>query len=199
MHPVADRAPSHEGIVDQHKPILHPELENAARADDRVAHEVPRPALHGLEAEGVVLGVRDPVTPHPHVGKAVVGLQAVVRHVEDVVAVDVNVPLRVRDPIRHTGDAVVGDNVPAGVIQFDAFAADAALVRRQVRIVVAHDYVVGDVPIAARGLERDGVVKAVEAALRQTTTSLVSSDARRPFGFVLSLQVKSFEPDDGWR
>lgn len=192
MHTVTDGAPRDERVVDQHEAILNPELENAS-PDDQISDKVPRAALHGLEAEGVVFGVGDPVCPHPNVGKAVVRLQSIVGNIEDVVAVDIDVPLRIRDAIGHSGDSVVGYDVPLRVAQFDTFAADPALVRRLIRVVIAHDQVVGDVPIATRRFEGDRIVEFVELTSpdHHVGSAVGCSQTIRLF---TSFEVKSFEP-----
>ena len=162
MHSVAGSPASHERVVHQHEPILPPKLEDGPLADDKVAYEVPRAAPHGLEAQRVVLRVGDPVAPHADIGVASIWLQAVVGHVEDVVAVDVYVSLRIRDPIGNAGDAVVGDDVTTRVIQLHALAADTALGGGLIRVVVAHDHVVGDVPVPTLGAQGDRIVEAGE-------------------------------------
>jgi hypothetical protein len=55
VHPRAGDAPEDKRVVRQQKAILDAELEGLAGADDLVAEDVPGSAVHGLEAEAVVL------------------------------------------------------------------------------------------------------------------------------------------------
>ena len=132
--------------------------------DDLVADEVPgRPDLR-LKAERVVHGIVDAVAPHPDVGPPLVGLDAVVGGVEDVVAEDVDVGSRGRDPIGDTGDAVVGDRVVVRAtrgerpVQLDPFAVEALAGG----VLIPDDRVVRDIPAFPTALEIDVVVIVVE-------------------------------------
>ena len=91
-------------------------------AGDLVPDDVPRAARLRLEADAVVNGVVDPVTPHPHVRAPVVRLDPIVRRVEDVVAEDVDVHVGIRDPVGDVRNPVVGDRVAARDVQVDALA-----------------------------------------------------------------------------
>ena len=158
VHPVPDGTPLDERVADQHEPILHAELEDVSAADDLVADEIPRAAMHGLEAEGVVMVVVDAVAPHSNVGLAVVRLQPVIGDVVDVVSVDVAIPFGIRDAVGRAGDVVVGHHVTARMSKLDSFAAEVSYGG----VVVADDHVVGDVPVAAVRPEMNRVVEALE-------------------------------------
>ena len=160
MHSIAHGAPCDECVVDQRKAILNSEFESTASADADISDEIPRPALHGLKAEGIEVVVVNAIVPHSHIGKAVVWLQPVIRDIVDVIAVNVAVTLRIGDTIGHTGDIVVGNDVAARMVQFDSFPTDTS----RDGIVVADDDVIRDMPVPARGFECDGVVEAVKAA-----------------------------------
>ena len=111
MHSVANGSPLYKRVVSQQELILHTELEYAACAYGLVPNDVPGPALHRLEADGMILVVIHPVAPHTDVGEAIIRLQSVVGDVEDVVSVYVAVAFRVGDSIGDAGNAVICDYV----------------------------------------------------------------------------------------
>jgi hypothetical protein len=109
----------------------------------------------------------DAVAPHADVDLPFVGLDAVVGGVEDVVAENVDVVSRRRDPIGDTGDAVVGDRVVVRAtrgerpVQLDPFAVEAPAGG----VLIPDDRVVRDIPAFATALEIDVVVIVLEEPL----------------------------------
>ena len=87
-----------------------------------VADDEPWCAFLILKRNAVVAAIGDAVAPHAHVRVAVVGLNAVIGRVENVIAEYVYVSVRVRDSIGCVGNAVMGNRVVACLTKLDALA-----------------------------------------------------------------------------
>jgi hypothetical protein len=96
-----------------------------------------------------VHGNVDAVSPDANILESGISFDAVVRCVEDVVAENIHVSPRRRNPVSHVGDAVVRDRVIRRRMEIDALSAEAL---RGVR-GGADDRVVGDIPSFATGPE----------------------------------------------
>src|SRR3989441_275152 len=125
---------------------------------------------------------------------SVVGFDAVVGDVEDVVTKDVHVGARRGDPISDTGDAVVGDGMVVRAtrrerpVQLDAFAVEAAACG----VNIADDRVIGDVPPLAASLEIDAVVVVEEKVLAHDD---IGWAVQREGGVGLIPDRQAFHPD----
>ncbi len=146
---------------------------------DQVAHEIDRPAEHGLHAQRLVGRVEAAVLEDADVASAAVALEAVVAHVGDVVAVEVD-RLRetvgdvVRRAVRHAigrhvdavvpvGDEVVRHHMALAVDLHRVFGGQhlgivgepapqgARPAHHVVRVVTAVEHIVGDVEVLGVG------------------------------------------------
>src|SRR5690606_26937606 len=115
-----------------------------------------------LERDAVVSGVVNPILPDARVRLAVIELDAVVGDVEDVVAVDVAVVVRVRDAVRDPRDGVIGHLVMVAVAEL-APLADEALRPTHSEPHVADDRVVRNVPAARPRARADRMLESLEA------------------------------------